>query len=418
MSTRITVRRQYHRPYLYPKQERILFDRARHVWCEASTKSGKTHGCIVWLHEKAALEGGPGRNYWWVAPRHSQARIAMRRMIAAIPKGLCHPNWSEQTITLLNGAVVWFKSGERPDDLYGEDVYGAVLDEASRMRHAAYVAVRSTLTATQGPIRIIGNVKGRRNWFYRGCRKAQSGLPGHAWARINAEDAAEAGIFPWSEIDEARRDLPESEFRQLYLALPGEEGDSFFATDRIALVEDWPRLARCARGWDFATTDADQGGAKDPDWTAGVLLAHTPDLTVVRHVIRARKAPHGTLDMLEGCALADGPTVRLVVEEERGAAGKTMVESIRRHLRSLDGGRKVIGSPVSGDKPTRAHDYAVRVNRSQVALLVGPWNDDYLAELDEFPNPDVHDDQVDASAHAYNQLAGVKPGARFRSIPA
>ena len=37
-----------------------------------------------------------------------------------------------------------------PDSLYGEDVYGAVIDEASRMKEDAWVAIQSTLTATRG----------------------------------------------------------------------------------------------------------------------------------------------------------------------------------------------------------------------------------------------------------------------------
>jgi hypothetical protein len=33
---------------------------------EASTKSGKTEGCIVWLME-LAVRGKANVNYWWVA---------------------------------------------------------------------------------------------------------------------------------------------------------------------------------------------------------------------------------------------------------------------------------------------------------------------------------------------------------------
>lgn len=368
----------------------------------------------MWLHEQAALHGAPGRHYWWVAPTHGQARIAYNRLVRALPPGSFTKNAQDHTVTLLNGAIIEHRSGEVPDNLYGEDVYAAVADEASRMRHDAFVALRSTLTATQGPVRLIGNVKGKRNWFFRGCRAAERGLPGHHWSRINAYDAADAGIFPRAEIDDAQRVLPESDFRQLYLALPAEDGDGFFKTDRIMVVDAYPPHAKRARGWDFATTAA--GDADNPDWTVGALLAYTPDLTAVVDIERMRKAPDGTLDALERCARADGPTVHVVVEQERGAAGKTMVESISRHLRTVDGGRRVVGMPVTGDKPTRAFELATTVNKGKLVLVRGPWNDAYLAELDEFPSLDaqVHDDQVDASAHGFNHLAGVRPGARLR----
>lgn len=407
------VRRQYKRPPLYPKQAAALFAPERYSWIEASTKSGKTHGCIVWLHELAALRGAPGREFWWVAPTHDQAKIAYDRLVRALPNGTYTKNDSSKEVRLLNGAVIAHRSGEKPDNLYGEDVHAAVIDEASRLRHEAYIALRSTLTATQGPIRIIGNVKGKRNWFWRGCRAAERGTADHHWTRLNAYDAVEGGVFPASEIEAARRDLPESDFRQLYLALPAEDGDAFFATERISIVEDWPRHATCARGWDFAATEED--GKGDPDWTAGVLLAHTPDMTYVRHAVRARKAPDGTLTMLEDWATADGPAVAVVIEQERGASGKTMVGSIRRALRTLDGGRAVHDAPVTGDKATRAFSLATRVNRRQVALVQGPWNEAFLAELDEFPG-DAHDDQVDAAAHAYNHLTGGPGRTRLRVL--
>lgn len=78
--------------------------------------------------------------------------------------------------------------------------------EASRMREEAFYAVRSTLTAIGEPIRIIGNVKGRKNWFYIGCRKAEGGELGHAYHKITALDAVAA---PQEELDDAGRALPD-----------------------------------------------------------------------------------------------------------------------------------------------------------------------------------------------------------------
>lgn len=405
----------YRRPPLYAKQERALFAPTRYAWVEASTKSGKTVGCIAWLVEQACLTGAPGRNYWWVAPIRRQAGIAFRRTRRAIPPAfIAAVNLTDQTITLINGAVIWFLDGFHPDSLYGEDVYAAVIDEASRVKADSWFAVRSTLTATRGPVRLIGNVKGRRNWFYRGCRAAETGLRGHTFSRINAYDAAAGGIFPRDEIDDARQVLPEAVFRELYLAEPGEEGDSFFATDRIRVVDGPPDHCARARGWDFAVTAPAPG--KDPDWTVGALIGETPEMTYVIDIARDRKAPDGVLDMLEACALRDGDAVDIVLEEERGAAGKTMVASIRRAMRELDGGRKVRPAAVSGDKAARALALAVRVNRGQCRIVKGPWNDTFLAELDEFPDVEGtgHDDQVDAAAHAFNYLDKGTGGPRLR----
>ena len=81
-------RAEYRRPWLYPKQAEFLFTPARYSLTEASTKSGKTAGCIVWLFEQAAIHGRPGRHYWWVAPTYPTAKIAFRRMKRATPRTL------------------------------------------------------------------------------------------------------------------------------------------------------------------------------------------------------------------------------------------------------------------------------------------------------------------------------------------
>lgn len=235
----------YVRPPLYKKQREAIFacvdvngQPARYSLIEASTKSGKTVGCLAWIFEQAWRFGKPNKNYWWVAPVYAQAKIAFRRLRVGVPQHLRKTNEQDMTITLPNGAVIWFKSGEKPDNLYGEDVYAAVLDEASRLREESWYAVRSTLTATQGRVRIIGNVKGRRNWFYKMARRAQMGYPGYAYAKITAFDAVAAGVLASKEIEDARATLPEAVFRELYEAeASDDEGNPFGLKHIAACVE-------------------------------------------------------------------------------------------------------------------------------------------------------------------------------------
>lgn len=179
------------------------------------------------------MAGKPHQNFWWIAPIYSQAKIAFRRMKAALPRAVYTANETDQTMTLLNGAWLWFKGADKPDSLYGEDVYAAVIDEASRCKEDAWHAVRSTLTATNGPIRIIGNVKGRRNWAYLLARKAEAGAPGMRYAKITAADAVAAGIISAAEVEDARDKLPENVFRELYMAEPSDDGGNPFGLAAI-----------------------------------------------------------------------------------------------------------------------------------------------------------------------------------------
>lgn len=239
---RLGVELDYDRPYLYPKQYDAIYEPLRFSLIEASTKAGKTSGCITWLVEQALEGPGDGCNYWWVAPVSDQALIAFRRMMRAIPEDLFTANISLKTITLSNGAVIWFKSGDKPNSLYGEDVYAAVLDEASRMKEDAYIAVRSTLTFTRGLIRIIGNVRGRKNWFYRMARKAERdqllGVPSRemGYHKIVAADAVAAGVLEQKEIDDAREQLPEKWFKELYEAVASDDGGNPFGLQHIEAI--------------------------------------------------------------------------------------------------------------------------------------------------------------------------------------
>lgn len=215
------MRIKYKRPLLYPKQAAFVDCKKRYVIVEASTKSGKTVGCVVWIFEEA-LQGEDGDHCWWVAPTTGVAGIAFRRLKRFLHRseGLFEYNESNLTIKLWNGVTIWFKSGDKPDTLYGEDVIAAVIDEATRCKQEVFTAVRSTLTATGGKCRIIGNVKGKTNWMYKMARKAESGeLKNWQYFRITAVDAAEAGVFPMSEIEDARQSLTEWDFQELYMAI-------------------------------------------------------------------------------------------------------------------------------------------------------------------------------------------------------
>ena len=224
---------EFIRPQLYKKQEEAIFCPERYALIEASTKSGKTVGCIVWIIEQA-LRGKRGYNYWWVAPGYNQADIAFRRVKQNLTPGTFTPYETPQPrIVLLTGAVIWFKSAENDDALYGEDVYAAVVDEASRVKEASWFAIRSTLTATRGPVRLIGNVKGRKNWFYTMARKAQLGAEDMHYAQITVLDAIEAGVLDQAEIDDARRNLPDMIFRELYMAEASDDGGNPFGIDHI-----------------------------------------------------------------------------------------------------------------------------------------------------------------------------------------
>jgi len=149
--------------------------------------------------------------------------------------------------------VIWFKGADKPDSLYGEDVFAAVMDEATRCKEEAWHALRTTLTATRGPIRLIGNVKGRRNWAYQLARRAESGEPHMSYAKITALDAINAGLLSKEEIEDAKRMLPASVFQELYMAEPSDDEGNPFGIEAIkACIKQLSKEKPAAFGLDLA----------------------------------------------------------------------------------------------------------------------------------------------------------------------
>lgn len=229
------VKINYTRPPLYPYQTAILNSSSRFTITEAATKVGKTASHVVWLFEQA-LQCKKGQSVWWVAPTITQAKIAYERMKVQISeRGFFTFNETNRVITLITGAKIEFKTAEKPDNLYGDDVYAFVFDEFTRARETAWHALRSTITATGGKGKFIGNVKGSKNWGHKLAMRAKNDNDAdYQYFRITAYDAAEAGMMtkdgrPFiEEIRAAKKDLPENVFKELYLAEATDEGSNPF----------------------------------------------------------------------------------------------------------------------------------------------------------------------------------------------
>lgn len=226
-----TLAIDYTRPAIinaYAKQRAFIDDKTRYKVIEATTKAGKTVGCIVELFE-AAIQGQDGWHYWWVAPTYSQAEIAYKRM----KRFISHPelfdsNETKLIIKLWNGVIIQFKTADKPDNLYGEDVYKAIFDEYTRGKHAAWIALRTTLTATGGGCTFIGNVKGARGWGYKLARDAEAGKKNWSYYKITADDAVKAGTFDQEELEDARASFPNKVFLELYYGIPNENSADKF----------------------------------------------------------------------------------------------------------------------------------------------------------------------------------------------
>lgn len=260
------------RPKLTSYQKKILYSNARFTVTKGATKIGKTFPHLFWIFERAHDGKKKGANYWWVAPVHSQAKIAFNRLRRVCVQLGYRINESELFIETDMDSRIWFKSADNPDNLYGEDVFAVVFDEFTRAKEAAWVAIRSTLTATHGVCKFIGNSKGRKNWGHKLWLKAKAGEPGYEAFKVTAYDAVAEGILTLEEIEQAKRDLPELAFRELYLAEDLEDQANPFGIANIAsCVKGLSQQAAICYGVDLA---------KSVDWTVIVGLDKHGDICV------------------------------------------------------------------------------------------------------------------------------------------
>ncbi len=217
------------KPRLVSYQKAILDSKARFTVTTAATKIGKTFSHSWWLFDESCRPPKPGANYWWVAPVFSQAEIAFNRMKRFLGHSSDYRiNLSKMYIESPVESFLHYKSAENPDTLYGEDVYAAVFDEFTRAKEQAWFALRSTLTATNGKCKFIGNAKGRKNWGYKLALKAKSGEQNYEFFKITAYDAIKEGILSAEEVEQAKRDLPKYAFDELYLSEELEDGANPF----------------------------------------------------------------------------------------------------------------------------------------------------------------------------------------------
>lgn len=158
------------------------------------------------------------------------------------------------------------------------------------------------------------------------------------------------------------------------------------------------------RAWDFAATEPTE---KDPspDYTAGVLLGRRANgRVVVLDVIHLQRRAHNVRDLVLRTARADGPRTRIVIPQDPGQAGKDQAES---YVALLSGYPAYTRRP-SRDKVTRADPFAAQWQGGNVDVVRAPWNEEFFAELEGFPDG-AHDDIVDASADAFAELPNATP---------
>ena len=177
----------------------------------------------------------------------------------------------------------------------------------------------------------------------------------------------------------------------------------FFKRTQLGeIFEKVPKdVVRWVRCWDLAATEKNEGG--DPAYTAGVLIGKRKNgRYVIADVINKQMSASDVRKTIKLTAQVDRATykrVRIRLPKDPGQAGKDQAESYIKYLAGFD----VCAVAETGSKEARAEPMAAQWQAGNFDIVYGPWNEEYLLQLENFPDGKFKD-MVDASANGFAEL--------------
>ena len=208
-----------------------------HIVC-ISRQSGKTtlalNLTMLWgINE-------PGVKILWVSPLFSQAQKVMRDLDNSV-KGMNiikSANFSNNIVSFTNGSELIFRSAERYDAIRGYTFDYAILDECAYFNESAWIeAIRPTLMVRGKKVIFISTPSGK-NWFHKMYQYGISNeYPQYKSYHGNYKDNPFADI---SEIEDAKKTLPDNVFKQEYMGEFIDDGGEVFGNIKNSTFNEYP----------------------------------------------------------------------------------------------------------------------------------------------------------------------------------
>lgn len=213
-------------PQLHKNQLAVFNSTARFRVMMSGRRFGKSELAVTEIVTNAIV----GRSVAYITPTYALAKTFFDKLSKAVP---FDSNRSDLTIQFPNQGSVQFFTGERLDNLRGRKFHMVIIDEASfipNLEDGWLNSIRPTLTDYKGKAIFLSTPKGK-NYFYslymKGLAKEDS------WESFKFS-TYDNPFIDFSEIDEARRQLPQVVFEQEYMANPAENAANPFGYQFIS----------------------------------------------------------------------------------------------------------------------------------------------------------------------------------------
>lgn len=257
-------------PEFWPYQEGLIYAPQRFIYITGGRRSGKSRAAM--FRQAMFAINNPETLNWTVERTHRHAKGWFRwTRLLFPPEAIRYSSWSDLRLELTNGAVWEFVSADRPDSLRGDGISSLVGHEAAFWTSGEYAwnTIRPALADKPGWV-VLNSTPNGENWFSKEWIRAE-GTQGQFDKWISSRLALRwptslSPLVDQDEIEDARRTIPDSMFRQEWL---GE-----FVTSAGSLFHPHPKTwtgffelpgpgMRYVAGFDLA---------KRRDWSAWIIL--------------------------------------------------------------------------------------------------------------------------------------------------
>ena len=390
---------------LLPWQQEVFGDSTRFKIVAAGRRTGKSR-LAAWMLIINALQTERG-HVFYVAPTQGQARDIMWSTLLELGHGVIkNSHINNLQITLINGATISLKGGDRPETMRGVSLKFLVLDEYADIKPDVWEQIlRPALADQKGHAMFIGTPMGR-NHFYELYKYAEMGDDEtyKAWHFTSYDNP----LLDPEEINVAKKSMSSYAFRQEFMASFEAAGSEMFKEDWV-VVEDDPQIegdyyiAIDLAGFQEVAKKKTKNSRLDNTSIAVVKVGESG--WVIENIIYGRWTLEETAQKIFQAVKDYRP---IVVGIEKGIAKQAVTSPLTDMMKRYGFFFRVEDLTHGNQKKTDRIMWALqgRFEHGLIRIKRAAWNSRFLDELFQFPDPLTHDDLVDSVAYI-DQLAKV-----------
>jgi phage terminase large subunit-like protein len=384
---------------LLPWQTDVWNDTTRFKVVAAGRRTGKSR-LAAWMLIVEALQADRG-HVWYVAPTQGQARDIMWQTLLELGHNVIDTSHvNNMQIKLVNGATISLKGADRPETMRGVSLKFVVLDEYADMKPSVFEQIlRPALADLKGKALFIGTPMGR-NHFYELYTYGESGQDKDykSWHFTSFDNP----LLDPNEIETAKKSMSSFAFRTEFMASFEAASGGVFKQEWIKYDEEEPRNCRYYVAVDLAgfenVISANTSKKKRLDQSAIAVVGVNSEGWWVADIAHGRWDVKQTAQKIFEVVRDYEP---VCVAIERGALKNAVLPYISDLMRKYNFYFRIEDVTHGNKKKTDRITWALqgRLEHGKLTFNVGEWNKQLEDELLNFPNPQVHDDLIDALSY-------------------